>query len=409
MDADPDAGAGANADAEANASADAGVDADADVPDVPDVAVAHWGIGSPGGAEAVVVAIAKALGCDTVYTIGPPDPKTRETYESVRFYDVLDDLAFEPLRRLQSRADRLFEYALWEDVDWRAYGDPDVIVTSGATTRAVLTPDDALHVNYCHSPPRWLYDLYHDRTADLPGLFARPLLRYLRLRDSTVDDRVDAYLANSPVIARRLWKFYDRDAEVLYPPIEVDAYGDRGERGAGGDGSGEFYLHVGRLDREKGVRAVVEAFEGLARDLVFVGPRGDAADEVLARVERASNMTYRGFVSAAEKRGLLAAARAVVFNGVTEDFGIVPIEATASGTPTLARDEGFPGMFVDERTGLLHDGSSAGIRETIERFEADPFPVDPAIADPFARERFERRLRAFVADRYRRFDERFDA
>jgi glycosyltransferase involved in cell wall biosynthesis len=128
---------------------------------------------------------------------------------------------------------------------------------------------------------------------------------------------------------------------------------------------------------------------------------------VHARVQQLPNVEYRGFVSTAEKRALYEQARAVVFNGVAEDFGIVPIEAIAAGTACLARDEGFPGMFVDGETGGLHDGSVAGIREAVERFEAAPFGADPERAEPFARERFAERLRELVADQYEQFDERF--
>ena len=367
-----------------------------------DAAVAHWGVRSPGGAEQVAVAIAETLDVDRIYTVGRPDAGTLRTYPDVEFYDVLGDLPYSALRRVGARS-RAFEYGVWEDVDWRRYGPPDLLVTSGATTRAVLTPDPTLHVNYCHSPPRWLYDRYHDRVAELPAplsLAVRPALRYLRTRDAAVDKRVDGYLANSPVIARRLWKFYGRDAEVVYPPVDVAAY----EPGP----PGEFYLHVGRLDGEKGVEAVVEAFAGLDRELVLVGPDGDATAAVERRVAAAPNVERRGFVPEEEKRALLARCRAVVFNGASEDFGIVPVEALASGTATLARDEGFPGLFVREgETGLLHDGTAAGIRAAVERFEADPFGADPAAAERFSRECFERQLRETLADRLAAFRERF--
>lgn len=367
-----------------------------------DVAVAHWGIRSPGGAEQVAVAIADALEVDRIHTVGRPDAETRGAYPDVEFYDVLGDLSLSALRRAQARS-RAFEYAVWEDVDWRAYGPPDLLVTSGATTRAVLTPGPTLHVNYCHSPPRWLYDRYHERIAALPwpaALAARPAVRYLRTRDAAVDDRVGAYLANSPVIARRLWKFYGRDAEVVYPPVDVEEY----EPGP----PGEFYLHVGRLDREKGVEAVVEAFAGGEHDLVLVGPDGDATAAVERLVEAAPNIERRGFVPEAEKRELLSRCRAVVFNGAGEDFGIVPIEALASGKATLARDEGFPGLFVHEgETGLLHDGTAASVWEAVERFEANPFGPDPAAAERFSRERFDRELRETLAAEYREFRERF--
>jgi len=366
-----------------------------------DVALAHWRMNSRGGAETVVAEMADVLGVERVYTAGDPGPAVREAFD-VELYDVLGDRRLPELRRLQARADRVFDYALWEDVDWGAYGPPDVLLTSGATTRAVIAPDPTLHVNYCHSPPRWLYDRYHDRIADLSppaSLLARPVLRYLRTRDAAVDARVDAYLANSPVIARRLWKFYGRDATVCYPPVDVEAFDPQGV--------GDVYLHVGRLDREKGVREVVEAFDGLDARLVLIGPEGDDADAVHAALERVPNAEYRGFVSIEEKRRLYERARAVVFNGAAEDFGIVPVEALAAGTATLARDEGFPAMLVDEETGLLHDGTASGIRAAVERFERDPFAVDADRADRFSRERFAARLRRLLATEYDAFRERF--
>lgn len=368
----------------------------------PSVAIAHWHIDSWGGAEYLVTKLAEALSVGTIHTIGPPSPDEPNPYGDVTFHDVCTDLALGSVRHAQSKLGRLFEYAIWEDVDWREYGDPDVILTSGATTRAVITPDDTLHCNYCHSPPRWLYDRYHDRIASLSlpaATAARPVLRHLRTRDAAVDNRVDAYLANSPVIERRLWKFYGRDSTVLYPPVDVEAFDPQEP--------GEFYLHVGRLDSEKGVAAVVEAFADLDARLVLAGPTGDDTDRVRARVQQLPNVEYRGFVSTAEKRALYERARAVVFNGVAEDFGIVPIEAIAAGTACLVRDEGFPGMFADGETGGLHDGSVAGIREAVERFETAPFGADPERAEPFAADAFAERLRELVADRYEQFDKRF--
>jgi glycosyltransferase involved in cell wall biosynthesis len=348
-----------------------------------DPAVAHWHVRAWGGAEYVVTRLAEALGCDRVYTVGTPDPAEPNPYGDVSFVDVTDGLAPRPLRKAQARVGRVFEYALWEDVDWREYGSPDVLVTSGATTRAVITPDETLHVNYCHSPPRWFYDLYHDRKDSLLGQFARPLVRYLRMRDTTVDPRVDRYYANSPVIARRIEKFYDRDSTVLYPPVDLSAYRDDGDEG--------FYLQLGRLDHEKGVPAVVEAFAGDAgRRLVLAGGRGDVPESVIERIERADRIEYRGFVSEAEKADLLASCRALVFNGRREDFGIVPIEANASGKAVLTRAEGFPGLYVEDgENGLLHDGTPAGIRAALGRFEADGIDGDP-----------RERVRRFDADAF---------
>lgn len=334
-----------------------------------EIAIAHWHINSWGGAEYLATKLAEALSVDHVYTMGSPDPQDQNPYGDVDFVDVTSSLAYPMVRRLQRHADRVFEYSQWEDVDWQKFGDPDILVTSGATTRAVITPDDVLHVNYCHSPPRWFYDLYHDRKRSLSGVLMRPLIRHLRTRDMALDPRVDHYLVNSPIIQRRLWKYYKRDSQVLYPPVEVEKYRNESDDG--------FYLHLGRLDEEKGVPAVVEAFEVLDEHLVMAGGLGDINDEVYRRIERADNIEYRGFVDEEEKLDLLARCTAIVFNGRNEDFGIVPIEANASGKPVLTRNEGFPGMFVnDGENGYRHDGTASGITQCVLHSTFEDLNID---------------------------------
>jgi len=363
------------------------------LPDV-SVAIAHWHVRSWGGAEYLVTMLADVLGRDRVYTMGAPDPDESNPYGDVEFYNLLDDQS--PLRRLQGQIGRAFEYALWEDVDWREYGDIDILITSGSTTRAVITPDDVLHVNYCHSPPRWFYDLYHDRKSGLLGRMARPFLRHLRTRDATIDPRVDHYLANSPVIERRLWKYYKRNATVLYPPIELDKYEPAGEEG--------YYLHLGRLDKEKGVPAVVEAFSGTDRRLVLIGDEGDVDRETRQIIERQETIEYRGFVEESEKIDLLSRCRAVIFNGQNEDFGIVPIEANASGKACLAREEGFPRLYIEEGiNGHLHDGSPEEIRRAIERFERQGVEAPARTVQQFSEEGFTARLEEYLTNRLHEF------
>ncbi|QSG06959.1 glycosyltransferase [Halapricum desulfuricans] len=364
-----------------------------------DIAIAHWHINAWGGAEYLVTQMADVLDVDTVYTLGAPSPDSPDPYGDVSFHDVVPSLSPRPLRRLQSRVGRVFEYALWEDVDWREFGDPDVLITSGSTTRAVITPDDTLHLNYCHSPPRWFYDLYHDRKNSLAGQLARPLIRHLRTRDMAVDPRVDHYMANSPVIARRLQKYYKRDSTVVYPPVDLEACYVAEDEG--------YYLHLGRLDDEKGVPEIVEAFQDIDHRLVLAGGEGDIDEAVRRRIERADNVEYRGFVPESEKYDLLAGCRAVVFNGRNEDFGIVPIEANASGKAVLARNEGFPGLFVEDgENGYFHDGTSPGISDAIKRFEREGVNGDPmGVAEQFGKSQFERALRDTIETQWAEFSD----
>jgi len=361
------------------------------------VAVAHWHVPAWGGAENLVTQLATAVGAETIFTIGEPSPSEENPYGDMEWVDVSTG----PAAGLKQWIGRAGEYALWEDVDWRNHGNPDVLITSGSTTRAVITPDDTLHVNYCHSPPRWLYDLYHDRKSTTMGVFARPLVRYLRMRDSALDPRVDRYLANSPNVARRIEKYYGRDATVLYPPVEVDAY-----RQAESDGR---FLHLGRLDEEKGVPAIVDAFEELDVPIVFAGGRGDAGQSVVDRIEGAQNMTYEGFVTQERKLDLLASCEAVVFNARNEDFGIVPIEANASAKPCLARNEGFPATFIEDGfNGYLHDGTQRGIRDAVGKISTTDFRFDPStVVGDFSLATFRTRVRRYLMTEYKSFQDRF--
>lgn len=362
------------------------------------ITLAHWHSNSWGGAEYLVTKLADVLDLDTIYTIGQPEPDSPNPYGDVRWVDATSG----PVDAIRRKAGRAGEYALWEDVDWRELGDPDILITSGSTTRAVITPDDVLHVNYCHSPPRWLYDLYHERKSSLLGTLARPAIRYFRLRDQTVDSRVDAYLANSPIIQKRLWKYYKRDSTVLYPPLDLDSYYHEPDAG--------FFLHLGRLDSEKGIEAIVSAFQERDARLVLAGGRGDASEGLIRKIRNSPNIEYRGFVDEEEKYELLATCRAVVFNGINEDFGIVPVEANASGKPCLVRDDGFPGLFVEDGTnGLVHDGTAVGIGRALDRL--DEFDVSQTdfetLVEPFSLSVFEQRLEAILTKEYETMQSRF--
>jgi glycosyltransferase involved in cell wall biosynthesis len=125
--------------------------------------------------------------------------------------------------------------------------------------------------------------------------------------------------------------------------------------------------------------ANVSAFSGTDYRLVLAGGEGDIDDSVRREINRASNIDYRGFVPEETKYDLLANCRALVFNGRNEDFGIVPIEAHAGGKPVLARDEGFPGLYVEDgENGYTHDGTVAGIRRSVERLGDAPIDGDRA-------------------------------
>jgi glycosyltransferase involved in cell wall biosynthesis len=216
-------------------------------------------------------------------------------------------------------------------------GGYDVVLSSSASIgKGVLTRPDQLHIAYVHSPMRYAWDMQHEYLRDaglargVRGLLARWLLHKARLWDARTANGVDHFVANSRFIAERIWRVYRREADVIYPPVDVQAFALRERKD-------DFYLTASRLVPYKKVPAIVEAFRALPeRRLVVVGDGGD-----MKRVKALAgpNVEVLGHQPAAALRDLMQRARAFVF-AAEEDFGIAPVEAQACGTPVIAYARG---------------------------------------------------------------------
>lgn len=229
----------------------------------------------------------------------------------------------------------------------------DVVISSSyAVAKGVLTRADQLHISYVHSPIRYAWDLYHDymeRAGWLRSLFARMMLHYLRLYDTQTAPRVDVYVANSKYVARRIWKTYRRHAHVIYPPVDIERFTVEPEKD-------DFYLTMSRLVSYKRVDLIVEAFNDMPdKELVVIGegPEFDAIEEMAG-----PNVTMLGYQPNDAVTYYLQKARGFVY-AAEEDFGIVPVEAQACGTPVIAYGRGgvretvLPGItghFFPEQT-----------------------------------------------------------
>ena len=293
-----------------------------------------------------------------------------------------------------------------EQLDLRGY---DLIISSNhAVAKGVLTRADQLHISYTHTPIRYAWDLYLDYLSD-SGMdrgpktwLVRPLLHYLRIWDTVAAGRVDAYLANSLNVSRRIRKLYRRSSQVLYPPVDVGRYRCDLPRE-------EFYVAVSRFVPYKRVDLIVDAFTRMGKPLVVIGDGPG-----LKNVQRlaGSNVKLLGYRSDEVVARFLQQARAFVF-AADEDFGITPIEAQAAGCPVIAYGKGgaletVVGWPSPDATGVLYDAQTPEALETaVEQFEAHEGDFTPAAcrrnAERFGRERFGRELRATVADLWSRF------
>ena len=300
-----------------------------------------------------------------------------------------------------------------EQLDLSGY---DLVLSSNhAVAKGVLTGPDQLHVSYVHSPMRWAWDLQHQYLAEsgltqgLKGRLAGPLVRlmlhWLRGWDQRAANGVDAFVANSRFIARRIRKTYRREAEVIHPPVDIEHFTLRTEKQ-------DFYLSASRLVPYKRVPLVVEAFAEMPeRRLVVIGDGPDAA-----RMRRSlpPNVQMLGFQPAAQLVDWMQRARAFVF-AAEEDFGIAPVEAQACGTPVICYGRGGSLDTVLDRgpspTGMFFmEQSAASIRDAVQRFEARAGAFDPQAcrthAESFSALHFRTRFAAFVDAKWRDFDGR---
>ena len=249
-----------------------------------------------------------------------------------------------------------------EQLDLRDY---DLVISSeSGPAKGVITSPDTLHVCYCHSPMRYIWDMYPDYLAAQAGpvrLLMRPLFHYLRLWDQASADRVDHFVANSHYVARRIEKVYRRQARVIHPPVDVAQF-------EVSSSSEDFYLLLGQLVNYKRADLAVEAFTRMGKPLVVIG-EGEQMDALKAKA--GANVCLLGRQPFEVIKDHYRRCRALVFPGL-EDFGIVPVEAMASGKPVIAYGRGGAlETVVEGKTGVFfREQTVEALMEAVARFES---------------------------------------
>jgi glycosyltransferase involved in cell wall biosynthesis len=278
--------------------------------------------------------------------------------------------------------------------------DADVVlVSTSAFIKGLQLPEATVEVAYCHSPTRYLWDwreeyLREEVPAPLRGAVGE-LLTALREADREFATRVDRWIANSQVVADRIRRYYDRGSTVVHPPVDVDAFTPQRERG-------DFWVHVGRLSPYKRADIAVRAFATLGLRLVVVGEgRERGSLEAMAR----DNIAFAGRLDDPTLHQLLGAARGLIFPA-EDDFGIVCVEALASGAPVVALDAGGATEIVRDGVdgALVAEQDPDAFTEAVLRVERQQWDVEELrrSARRFDVSRFRDRIRAIVQESHAR-------
>jgi len=356
-----------------------------------EVAIVHYWLVSMRGGEKVLEALCEMFPEADVFTNVYAPEKVSATIRKHRVQTTFIQKL--PLaKRWYQKYMPLMPFAL-EQLDLSGY---DLVISSesGPAKNVILNPE-TLHICYCHTPMRYIWDMYHDyrRNAGLLTRMFMPLIaHWLRLSDVASSNRVDVFVANSNFIAKRIQKIYRREAVVIPPPVDTQRFHTASKHD-------DFYLIAGQLVSYKRVDLAVEAFNLSGKRLVIIG---SGEEEQLLRKKALPNIELLSFQSDQVLADYYSRCRALIFPG-KEDFGIVPVEAIASGRPVIAYGAGGAlDTVIDGKTGILfNDQTAQGLNEAIDRFESlpgDHFGEEQLkrFASQFSKESFKTRIHQLI-------------
>lgn len=354
------------------------------------VAIVHDWLTNMGGAEKVIIQLHKMFPNAPIYT-------------SVVNYDKLDpifqsmDIRTTFIQRMPMSKEKYNRYLplfpiAFESLDLTSF---DLILSSSSSVgvKGVLRDSNSMHICYCHTPPRYAWDFYQEylySSGKIQRALIRPLMHYLRIYDQLSANRVDHFIANSSIVAKRINKIYRRDAEVIHPPVDTLAFAPDQLV------EEDFYLVVSRLVPYKRIDLAIKACNQLKRRLIIIGD-----GEEMPKLQKLAGPTiqFLGYNSDSVLKDYMARCRAFIFPGY-EDFGITPVEAQAAGKPVIAYGKGgVLDSVINNKTGVFFaEQSIDSLISGIKRFEASQFDSKKIIehAKQFDNEVFRAKMMEFI-------------
>lgn len=358
------------------------------------IALVHDYLAQDGGAERVLLSLHRMWPKAPIFTLfhnkgsvsGFDDADIRESY-----------IARLPWGRKKYQWYLPFMPQAFESFDFTGF---DVVISStSAFAKGIITPPETLHICYCHTPTRYLWTDTQEYIADLKypkliKIFLPRLFHKLRVVDQLASGRVDRFIANSHTVQERILKYYRRESEVVFPPVDMS-------HTTIATPIDDYFVSGGRLVPYKRFDLIIEAFNRLKHKLIIFGD-GPSMNELKKRAKE--NIVFTGRISEAEKMKVLSRAKAFIHPQL-EDLGITPIESMANGRPVIAYGAGGAlETIIDGVTGVFFNTQSWNtLFEVVEKF--DPAAWNPVVirahAEKFSQAVFEQRMKEVVEHAYR--------
>jgi len=359
------------------------------------IALTHDHLFQIGGAEKVLLEMIQLFSKSPVYTL--IDNMGENFSKNVKIHtSSIQNLPF---------AKRHFKWYLpfmamaWEKFDFSKY---DVVISSAsAFAKGILVPPKTLHICYCHSPTRYLWSDTHQYIEELnqPLIikkFLPLILNYQRMWDFAAAQRVDKFIANSHFVAKRIKKYYRRESDVIYPPVNVNRFKTSSE-------PENYFIIVSRLRPYKRVDIAIKAFNQLGLPLLIVGSGEE--EKRLKKIAK-DNIKFLGEVNENKKIELLSKATAFI-HPQEEDFGIAAVEAMASGLPVIAyRRGGALETVIENETGsFFKEQTWESLADTIIRQDFGIFDRQKIkkTVEKFSNENFRSNLNNYITKSYQEY------
>ena len=361
------------------------------------VAIVHYWLVTMRGGEKVLEELCRMFPDADIYTNVYVPQKISETIRSHKIYTT--KINSWPLASKMYQKYMPFMPKALMELDLTGY---DLVISSeSGPAKGVCPAPGAFHVCYCHTPMRYLWDMYHEYFAKANPIvkaFMKKMIPGLRQWDVMSSNLVDHFVANSSFVAARIRRYYNRQADVVFPPCNIEKYIENPREPK------DFYLFFGQLVGYKRADLAIEACIQSGRKIVVIG---DGKSKQAKKYTRSGLVTFTGRVSDQEVAKYLSQAKALLFPGI-EDFGIIPVEANAAGCPVLAYHKGGAcDSILENKTGLFfEEQTTQSLIACMDEFEKrekefTDRAVYKAHVQKFSTQEFVKKMQKIVDERVR--------